>query len=114
MVVREPHQQRNLCYRTRWQWPKFGWKRRVYLSIPSGILSNLGDVTVSAWVYLNANQKWARVFDFGFSTGRYLMFAPANGNLVAHYGIVLDGAAQTILGAEAVPTGQWVHVAGTG
>jgi hypothetical protein len=72
-----------------------------------------GDLTIEAWVYMNAAQNWSRIIDIGNGT--------ANNNiLLASYGdtgrIVFESFnGNTSLGQiitdEALPMNRWVHVA---
>lgn len=90
----------------------------AYVSLPDDVVSNLADFSIAAWVYLNENQTWARLFDFGDNRGRYMFLTPraANGKVrfavSSVYGYneqVIDG----IGGAAPLPAEQWVHVAVT-
>ena len=36
-----------------------------------GIVANISDFSISAWVYQNSVTTWARVFDFGSGDGNY-------------------------------------------
>jgi hypothetical protein len=86
-----------------------------YVSLPTGVTSNLADFSVAAWVYLNENKIWARLFDFGDDRGRYMFFAPraANGKPRFATSTVHSYNEQVIEGNAALPTNQWVHVAVT-
>lgn len=86
-----------------------------YISLPAGIVSDLADFSVAAWVYLDNNQTWARMFDFGDDRGRYLFLTPRAGNGKVRFATstVYGYNEQVLEGAEGLPTGQWVHVAVT-
>lgn len=85
-----------------------------YVTLPSGIVSNLTDFTVSAWVNPAQNSTWSRVFDFGngpganmfltLNSGSQLRFAITNGG---------GGAEQRINGTGTLPLNTWSHVAVT-
>jgi len=49
-----------------------------YADLPNGLISSLTDVTFEGWATLDGSQSWARLFDFGSSTGGEL-FAPGGG-----------------------------------
>jgi hypothetical protein len=86
-----------------------------YASLPADLMVDVADFTVAAWVYWNTAATWARVFDFGAGTGRYMMLAGRSSAGVARFAITVDGYSgeQAIAGTTAVPTGRWVHVAVT-
>ncbi|HEX7633707.1 MAG TPA: LamG-like jellyroll fold domain-containing protein [Noviherbaspirillum sp.] len=86
-----------------------------YLELPAGIVSDLADFTIATWVYWNASQTWARIFDFGSNTGYYMFLSPRAGNGTARFAITNSAnyGEQVISGNTALPTGQWVHVAVT-
>ncbi|BCU77169.1 LamG-like jellyroll fold domain-containing protein [Luteolibacter sp. LG18] len=85
----------------------------AYATLPAGSISDLSDFTVAAWVYLNANNTWTRLFDFGDSNGRYLFLTTKAGSGVARFttGTVYGYNEQHISAPSALPTGQWTHVA---
>ncbi|WP_232314084.1 LamG-like jellyroll fold domain-containing protein [Ralstonia sp. A12] len=86
----------------------------AYVALPSDLLTDLSDFTISAWVFWNAPQTWARVFDLGAGTSRYLMLTPRNNAGVMRFAITVNGhGGQIIDSTAALPTGQWVHVAVT-
>jgi hypothetical protein len=86
-----------------------------YLALPTGALTDLSDFTIATWVYLNSSTNWARLFDFGSGTGRYMYLVPKSGSGVVRFAVTVDGGygEQFINGSAALPTGQWVHVAVT-
>ncbi|SFV17520.1 LamG-like jellyroll fold domain-containing protein [Pseudoduganella namucuonensis] len=87
-----------------------------YVSLPAGIMSDVGDATIACWVYWNASQSWARVFDFGSGTGHYMMLtARAGGTGPARFAMTVNGYSneQVINSNAALPVGQWVHLAVT-
>ena len=47
-----------------------------YVSLPTGIMSTLNRCTVCAWVKLDANNTWNRLFDFGSGTGMNMFLTP--------------------------------------
>ena len=86
-----------------------------YVSLPEGVVSGLGDFTVAAWVYLNENKTWMRVFDFGDDRGRYMFLTPKSDSGKVRFSVatVYNYNSQNIEGPAELPTGEWVHVAVT-
>ncbi|WP_176992904.1 LamG-like jellyroll fold domain-containing protein [Collimonas sp. OK242] len=84
-----------------------------YVSLPADIVADISDITIAAWVYWNASQKWARVFDFGTGTGHYMMLTTRNGSGFPRFAMTLNGGSgeQGIDSNTAMPIGQWAHVA---
>ncbi|MDH6167921.1 hypothetical protein M2282_003072 [Variovorax boronicumulans] len=96
------------------QWKPDGGARTP-VSLPTGLAKNAADFTVSVRVFLDSAATWARVFDFGSGTRRYMMLTARNGKGVVRYAIstVHGYNEQVIDGPAALPTGRWVHVAVT-
>jgi fibronectin type 3 domain-containing protein/regulation of enolase protein 1 (concanavalin A-like superfamily) len=87
-----------------------------YASLPAGVVSNLHDFTVAAWVYWNGGNNWQRVFDFGRGTSVNMFFTPKNGtNGNPRFAITTSGGAgeQRIDAPSALTTGGWHHIAVT-
>ena len=83
-----------------------------YVSLPAGLLNNLSDFTISAWVKLNSRSAYARLFDFGYGTSRWLMFTPLAASGYAQFEICVYGTVvTTIASGIALPVGVWNHVA---
>ena len=53
-----------------------------YVSLPAGIVGSLSNLTLMAWVNLNATATWSRIFDFGNGTTSYLFLTPQTGGTV--------------------------------
>ncbi len=82
-----------------------------YVSMPSGILSNVNDVTISAWVKLNAISQWARIFDFGTGTNSYMFLAPQSGDSKLKFAITTNGNSyEEQINAPVLETGSWKHI----
>jgi fibronectin type 3 domain-containing protein len=83
------------------------------VTLPTGVVDGLTDVTISTWVYLNTASQWSRIFDFGNDTTVYMFLTPNNGSGVASFAITTSGNSNEdiISGFEALPTGAWTHVA---
>jgi hypothetical protein len=86
-----------------------------YVSLPANIMTDVGDFSIAAWVYIGTAKTWGRVFDFGSGTGHYMMLAARNGSGLARFAITVNGGSGElgINSAAALPIGQWVHVAVT-
>jgi glucose/arabinose dehydrogenase/PKD repeat protein/type 1 glutamine amidotransferase len=86
------------------------------VELPEGIVSNVDDFTISAWVDWDGGQTWARIFDFGSGTGTYMFLTPsAGGTNTLRYAITTSsgGGEQQINAPGALPTNGWQHVAVT-
>jgi hypothetical protein len=87
-----------------------------YVSMPSGVVSELSDFSIATWVQLDTISDWSRVFDFGTGETVNMFLTPQNGSTGAvRFAITTNGNGneQQITGSSALPTGQWVHVAVT-
>jgi Concanavalin A-like lectin/glucanases superfamily len=97
-----------------------------YVELPANLFTNYDSVTFEAWVTDNGSKGWARIWDFGNSTGgagqqgggtkyMFLSLPSGNGNLRGAYTITGGGSGEQIVewlgGRPAV--GQKVHVAWT-
>ncbi len=85
------------------------------VNLPSSLIGDLSDFTIAAWVHLDGEQKWARIFDFGSGIVRYMFLTPRSGDGAARFAITLTGhnGEQRIDAPAPLPTGRWVHVAVT-
>ncbi|PSL02756.1 glucose/arabinose dehydrogenase [Haloactinopolyspora alba] len=84
------------------------------VDMPAGVVSDVQDFTISAWVNWNGNQTWARIFDLGSGTDNYMFLTPSaggTGNL--RYAITTGAGEQQINGSQPLPTDGWQHVAVT-
>jgi autotransporter-associated beta strand protein len=84
-----------------------------YVALPNGLINGIGDVTISAWVYLNSLNTWARLFDFGADTDRYMFLAPYNGSQMRFAITKFTGAGEQGINGPALTAGTWNHVAVT-
>ncbi len=85
----------------------------AYASLPSGIVGNLNDFTISTWVKVTANSDWARIFDFGTGTNNYMFLAPQTGGGGGmRFAITTSGNAneQTMTASTPLAVGSWKHV----
>jgi autotransporter-associated beta strand protein len=85
-----------------------------YVLLPANIVAGLNDCTIATWVYLNSVSTWARLFDFGADTDRYMFLAPSVGSTIRFAISKFTGAGeQQINGTSALSAGSWHHVAVT-
>lgn len=84
-----------------------------YAELPAEVV-NYDQVTIAAWVYWSGGDNWQRLFDFGNLTDEYLILSPSDGGGQLRFGITTNGYPneETLL-ADALPVGQWTHVAVT-
>ena len=84
----------------------------AYVSLAGNPTTSLNDFTIACWVYLNTNNGWNRIFDFGTGTNTYMCLTPSAGGGVIRYIIKYNGSAeQQINGTAALPIGSWQFVA---
>jgi len=86
-----------------------------YVSLPATVLANTPAFTAAAWVRPAQAGNWARIFDFGDDTQRYLYLTARNGGGVPRFAITANwaGAEQGINGTAALPLDEWSHLAVT-
>lgn len=85
-----------------------------YAQLPTGIMSGTTDFTIATWVKVNANSDWARIFDFGQDTSKYMMLtADAGGTTGLRFAITNSGNGneQQINTNTTLATNTWKHVA---
>ena len=58
-----------------------------YVSLPTGVVDGLTDVTISAWVYLDSVSTWSRLFDFGNDTMESMYLTPRNSSGVVSFAV---------------------------
>lgn len=95
----------------------------TYVSLPSGVLANVQDFTITFWLKLNSVSPWARVYDFGNGladpANRFMYFS-VNGFIGADHGVMASsyGGSATneiaLTSKTELPTGVWKHVAVVG
>lgn len=87
-----------------------------YVSLPAEVITGLTDFTLSVWVRPTRQQSWARIFEAGNSTSRYLFLTQRNQNGVPRFAMTTNGggaAEQGINGTAALPLDTWSHIAVT-
>ncbi|MFK4598869.1 beta-L-arabinofuranosidase domain-containing protein [Streptomyces pristinaespiralis] len=86
-----------------------------FVDLPATVLGGASDLTIAVWVRPAHSANWARVWDFGDGTDRYLYLAQSNAAGVPRFAITTAGAAQEqgIDGTAPLPLNRWSHVAVT-
>lgn len=85
-----------------------------YVALPAGVVDELADFTIAAWVYWGGKRNWARIFDFGSGTTSYMFLTPQAAGGGLRFAINLtNGWGDQALASTSLPSGQWVHVAVT-
>ena len=86
-----------------------------YVNLPATLLAGSAAVTVAAWVKPAHAANWARVFDFGNDTQRYMYLVLRNAGGVPRFAVTTNyaGGEQGINGTTALPLDEWSHVAVT-
>jgi alpha-L-arabinofuranosidase len=86
-----------------------------YVSLPTGVVSNLTDFSICAWVNLASVSTWMRIFDFGSGTTTYMFLTPDSGSSTLRYAITTNsyGGEQQINDNSVLPINGWHHVAVT-
>ncbi|WP_409473782.1 beta-L-arabinofuranosidase domain-containing protein [Streptomyces sp. HC307] len=86
-----------------------------FVDLPSGVLDGAGSITLSAWVKPTHEGNWARIFDFGDNTTRYMYLAARTANGVPRFALTTGGpgAEQGLDGTSALPLNRWSHLAVT-
>jgi hypothetical protein len=84
-----------------------------HVALLTGILWNMYDFTLSAWVKLDAAD--GHIFDFGTGTRVNMYLTPSGPAGTVRFAITTGGATreQRVDGTAALPTGRWTHVAVT-
>jgi hypothetical protein len=85
-----------------------------YVELPAGLVNDLADFTIAAWVYWDGGRNWARIFDFGSGTTHYMFLTPqASGGGLRFVVNLTNGWGDQALNSSPLPSRQWVHVAVT-
>jgi autotransporter-associated beta strand protein len=83
-----------------------------YTTLPTGIVSTLTDFTISAWVRMDVESNWMRVFDFGAGTSTYMFLTIQAGTAnVMRYAIKNGGSEQQLSYNYTLPLNTWTHFA---
>jgi hypothetical protein len=86
-----------------------------WVNLPAGIVSDLSDFTVSAWVNPASNATWSRIFDFGTGTNVNMFLTVDGGGAGLRFAITTNGngSEQRLTGGGQLPLNTWSHVAVT-
>jgi hypothetical protein len=85
---------------------------RQFASLREGVVSDLNDLSISAWVKLDHIGRWARLFDFGDGRDNY-MFLTASDGRVPKFAMRTPTSRQeqAVVGNAPLLAGAWQHVA---
>lgn len=75
------------------------------------MLASLSEFTICTWVYVNVNETWSRIFDFGSGTANYMFACTKGSSGNVRYAIKNGGSEQAIDGSAPLPIGKWSHMA---
>jgi hypothetical protein len=87
-----------------------------YAAVSQGWAGAYKDITISVWVYNNGGSNWNRILDYGNDTNNYMFLCvnPGTVNNSVRFAVKVGGTEQTVTtAANAIPVGQWTHVAAT-
>jgi Concanavalin A-like lectin/glucanases superfamily/Glycosyl hydrolases family 43 len=86
-----------------------------YVALPVGILWNMYDFTLAAWVRLEGPATSAHLFDFGADPNVGMHLTPRDVTGVVAFAITTNGpgSALRVVGTAPLPSDEWVHVAVT-
>ncbi|KQV94763.1 LamG-like jellyroll fold domain-containing protein [Rhizobacter sp. Root1221] len=86
-----------------------------FVTLPANVTRGLSDFTIASWVYADATDRFARIFDIGSGPRRSMFLTVRNGTGVVQFTLDVEHGyvAQVVTGQSAFPTGAWTHVAVT-
>ena len=106
-----------------------GDTRNAKIALPDGIVANLTDFTVAAWVNPTRLESFAKVFDFGnaqtgfmyyHAAGVHMSLAVASAWYMGEgagpgpsFVISIEGQKETLNAPDPLPAGEWTHLAVT-
>ncbi len=87
-----------------------------HVDLPDGLISDCDDFTFAAWVSLDANADWNRIFDFGNDTATNMFLTPKVGGadtlrFALKVPTINGGAEEQLSFPLTFPLGAWTHVA---
>lgn len=87
-----------------------------FVHLPTGLLKNVDNVTISTWVKVDQVRNFQRIFDFGIDTSKNMFLTPHSAHTNAEglmFGITTSGGGQEdrIAKKSAIETNKWTHVA---
>lgn len=83
---------------------------KAYVSLPRGIVSQLKQLTIAAWVKMSASTTFQRIFDFGMDSSTFMYLTNFGSSGVRFRIASSNGKNQVVEGAAALPVGTWAHV----
>jgi len=86
-----------------------------YANLPGGLVSGSGAVTLEFWAALGVNDNWARVVDFGNTSGsgyQYFFYSPHTGNTPPGQRLEMSSNTTSTLDLPGTLDNQNVHVVG--
>lgn len=85
-----------------------------YVSLPQGIVWNMYDFTIAAWVKLDSLAPGQRIFDLGDGPDVSMYVTPQSDAGTARFGMRTTADNERLIDASApLPVNEWVHVAVT-
>jgi hypothetical protein len=86
-----------------------------HVALPAGVVGDLSDFTIAAWVFLDRASRGARIFDFGDDRGHWMSLTPVSDDGTPRFAVatVYHYNEQRIDSSVRFATGRWVHVAVT-
>ncbi len=83
-----------------------------YAALPTGIVSQFDDLTISTWVKLTSLDTWARIFDFGDNTTSYMFLTPQSSTGRPRFAIRTPSIGEQIVDSSTtIPLGVWTNIA---
>ena len=84
--------------------------RNAYLQMPSGLLNQVSDFTISCWVNLLETDGQARVFDFGIGENGYMALVPKDKQTGKACFAIRSGDVKATVYGRALSTNVWTHL----
>lgn len=84
-----------------------------HVTLPTGLLVGIEDLTICTWVKLDVISTWSRIFDFGTGTNVNMFLTPKSGDGTLRFAIKNGGNEQRVDVAQPLTAGAWIHVAVT-
>jgi hypothetical protein len=85
--------------------------RDAYVSLPPDLFSGLSETTIEAWVKWDKILKWSRIFDFGREGNAVVLQSEKSSRTLNFVIWDRDGRRRGLELRNAIPTGEWFHVA---
>jgi glucose/arabinose dehydrogenase/mono/diheme cytochrome c family protein len=83
-----------------------------YLSLPTGIVAGLSNITLEVWLTNTVSAMWSRIWDFGESTSVNMFLTPLSGGGTIRHALSLtgNGGEQRVNGTAALPLNVRKHI----